>query len=114
MVRWLNSEEALALFQPLFATVVIDNGSSGDFSWLKPTYMSYAYRDDPDLGQALFGVLCMTNGRDGSEGDPAASAGVHEGGSESHLPHQPGNLGVKYQYLQGLPLAIEGAHGGQL
>ncbi len=68
LISWLNSEETLALFQPLFATVVIDNGSSGDFSWLKPTYMSYAYRDDPDLGQALFGVLCMTNGRDGSEG----------------------------------------------
>ena len=107
LVSWLNSEETLALFQPLFATVVIDNGSSGDFSWLKPTYMSYAYRDDPDLGQALFGVLCMTNGRDGSEGIRQLPL-VSMKGDQSLIYLINREIFVKYQYLQGLPLAIEG------
>lgn len=105
--QWFALEETLKLFQPLFATVVIDNGTSEDFTWLHPTYMSYAYRDAPDIGDALFGVLCMTNNRDGSEGIrqlPLIS--MKQGEDLMFLVNR--EVFVKYQFLPSLPYAVEG------
>lgn len=104
---WLNLEKTLSMFQPLFATVVIDNNSSADFKWLKPTYMSYAYRDAPNIEDALFGVLCMTNERDGSEGISQMPL-VAMKSNEDILFLVNREIFVKYQYIESLTQAIPG------
>lgn len=103
--QWLNKAETLALFQPLFATVVIKNGTDEDFAWLNPTYMSYAYRDAAQIEDALFGVLCMTNNRDGREGIKQLPL-VSMRQSENLVYLINREIFVKYQYLPSLPLAI--------
>ena len=105
LAKWFNTKETLELFQPLFATVVINNTSSEEFMWLHPTYMSYAYSDAPDLNDALFGVLCMTNGRDGREGIkqlPLVSMRADD--SLMYLINR--EVFVKYHYLPSLVEAI--------
>lgn len=103
--QWLNKAETLALFQPLFATVVVDNGTDENFAWLKPTYMSYAYRDAARLEDSFFGVLCMTNNRDGGEGIKQLPL-VSMGQSENVVLLINREIFVKYQYLPSLPLAV--------
>lgn len=105
--RWLNQAETLALFQPLFATVVIDNGTDENFAWLKPTYMSYAYRDAAQIEDAFFGVLCMTNNRDGREGIKQLPL-ISMKPLENVVFLISREVFVKYQYLPSLPLAIPG------
>lgn len=103
--KWFNSADTLDKFQPLFATVVINNNGSEDFSWLKPTYMSYAYRDASDLNEALFGVLCMTNDRDGREGvKQLPLAAMRPDDDLMYLINR--EVFVKYNYLPGLVQAI--------
>ena len=63
---WFNSN--IHLFTYVFAVVSLNQvAQSEQFSWLKPTYTSYAYydgnKDVPGEDEAYFGVLTMTNGK---------------------------------------------------
>jgi hypothetical protein len=61
---WFNAN--LAQFTHVFSTVNLNmTADKAQFQWLLPTDVSYAYVDAPDLDTALFGVLCMTEGRSG-------------------------------------------------
>lgn len=60
--KWFNAN--LDQFAHVFATVnLAQDEAQGAFSWLKPTYTSYAYIDAEKEEDALLGVLCMTEGR---------------------------------------------------
>lgn len=66
MSLWFNDN--IKLFTYVFATVSLNQvAESQQFSWLKPTYTSYAYYDGdstvPGEDEAYFGVLNMTNGK---------------------------------------------------
>lgn len=107
MINWFNSDDTLQKFTPLFSTVVINNSDDKKFQWLRPTYMSYGYRDASNLDDALFGVLCMTNGRDGTEGVKQLPL-VSMKKTDNIIFLISRELFVKYQYLSSLPLAISG------
>lgn len=60
--KWLN--ENLEDFDHVFATVNINRtASSGDFQWMQPTFVTYAYSDLGTKNDGALGVLCMTEGR---------------------------------------------------
>ncbi|TXK79845.1 TULIP family P47-like protein [Paenibacillus sp. N3.4] len=59
---WFNAN--IKKFEHIFSTVNI-NLHTEDIKWLKPTYTSYAYSDNPDPDESFFAVLCMTDGRSG-------------------------------------------------
>lgn len=62
--NWFNAN--IEKFEHVFSTVNI-NLRAEDIKWLKPTYTSYAYSDNPDPDYSFFAVLCMTDGRSGKE-----------------------------------------------
>lgn len=107
MSCWFNSDSTLRKFTPLFSTVVIHDSNDKNFQWLRPTYMSYGYRDAENLDDALFGVLCMTNGRDGTEGVKQLPL-VSMKKTDNLIYLISRELFVKYRYLPSLPLAISG------
>jgi hypothetical protein len=59
---WFN--ENLNDFEHVFATVNLNReADKGQFEWLLPTDVSYAYIDGDSLDNSILGVLCMTGGR---------------------------------------------------
>ncbi|MCK0208668.1 TULIP family P47-like protein [Starkeya koreensis] len=60
---WLDAHpEALA---HVFARVdVVDAGYAASDSWLKPTAVSFAYHDAPEIEDCLVAILSMVDGRD--------------------------------------------------
>lgn len=60
--EWLNNN--LEDFDHVFATVNINRtASSGDFQWLQPNFVTYAYSDLGTKNDGALGVLCMTENR---------------------------------------------------
>lgn len=64
--EWGNAN--LAEFNHVFSVVILnDMEDSGQWQFVMPSYVSYAYLDNGgSVDSSLFGVLCMTGGRDGS------------------------------------------------
>lgn len=64
--EWGNAN--LAEFNHVFSVVILnDTEDSGQWQFVMPSYVSYAYLDNGgSVDSSLFGVLCMTGGRDGS------------------------------------------------
>jgi hypothetical protein len=63
---WLNDH--LEDFTHVFATVELNDyiDQTATWAWCKPTYTDYAYTDGPTPTTSIFGVLCMTGGRQGT------------------------------------------------
>jgi hypothetical protein len=63
---WLNDH--LEDFTHVFATVELNDyiDQTATWAWCKPTYTDYAYTDGPTPNTSIFGVLCMTGGREGT------------------------------------------------
>jgi hypothetical protein len=66
LVDWLNQH--LADFEHVFATVELNDfiDHTATWAWCKPTYTDYAYTDGLTPQTSIFGVLCMTGGRQGT------------------------------------------------
>lgn len=59
---WLADN--LAAFSHVFATVSVYQNFTGDFAWLKPTYVTYHFQaHDQDPEQSVFAILAQTGGR---------------------------------------------------
>ncbi|XAH23784.1 TULIP family P47-like protein [Xylophilus sp. GW821-FHT01B05] len=53
------------------------------FTWLQPTYTSYAYYDAPTLDRAVFGVLCMVSGNSPGQNSNQIGPGSIPSGAQS-------------------------------
>ncbi|OZC91763.1 hypothetical protein CH254_04600 [Rhodococcus sp. 06-412-2C] len=56
----------ISVFTYIFATVSLNERASGEdssFQWIKPTTTGYGYFDGPNVDQAYFGILSMTDNR---------------------------------------------------
>lgn len=63
MEDWLNKN--IDKFDHVFATVNLNaKADHGKFDWLMPTESAYAVNDDGTVEGGIFGVLCMTEGRE--------------------------------------------------
>ncbi|QMU59640.1 MAG: TULIP family P47-like protein [Boseongicola sp.] len=63
METWLNKNAQE--FDHVFATVNLNSKADKEhFQWLRPTDTSYAVYDDGTVENGVFGVLCMTEGRE--------------------------------------------------
>ena len=82
MQSWFNAN--LADFEHVFATVNLGRtADQGQFAWILPTYTSYAYIDGPTLDTSVLGILCMTEGRDGTGVDQEVSPNAIPAGSRA-------------------------------
>ncbi|MEJ8847857.1 TULIP family P47-like protein [Variovorax rhizosphaerae] len=81
---WLNGN--LDQFNHVFAAVDLSTSvDTGDFAWLKPTYLGYAiYTENfSSVDECLFGVLAMTENRTGSRLSPELDPGIIPAGSDA-------------------------------
>lgn len=105
---WLNSEETLKKIHILFATAQLSTFESEEFSWLVPTYSSYAYTDvGGDPAKSKFAVLCMLKERVPPQMHQMPPVQFEEGCNYAFLINR--EVFVMYQLLPALPLAFEGA-----
>lgn len=89
--EWFNLDSSLKLFDMVFSVVYPDFSIEEDLKWMKKTFTSYAYAENPtSFDNSVFAILAMTNDRDGS-----------------NLPHQvPGNMLIDNDRLLSSCLAV--------
>lgn len=106
MSAWLNSQETLEAINILFATAQLNMGESEEFSWLMPTYSSYAYTDvDSDPDKSKFGVLCMLKDRMPPAEHQLPAVVFEQGNNSAFLISR--EVYAQYQLLPALPQAFE-------
>ncbi len=79
---WANAH--LGDFDHVFAEVDVNEKlAKGQFQWLAPTTVSYAYTDGATEADSILGVLCMTEGRSDSGATQQLSPGAIPTGAEA-------------------------------
>ena len=57
----LRMGKRIPTFDHVFATAILnDTAANGDFQWMMPTAVSYAYVDLKSAHDGILAVLCMT------------------------------------------------------
>jgi hypothetical protein len=104
--------DRLDQFQHVFAELdVSDKVATGDFAWLKPTSVDYAYScnlNDPDLDNAVLGVMAMTGGRDDGKNAVQISPEVIPVGARAGCMISE-DLYLEHGILPRLPILVSGA-----
>ncbi len=107
MQTWFNAH--LGDFEHVFATVNLNRtADQGQFAWLLPTYTSYAYIDGTTLDNSVLGVLCMTEGRDGTGLDQQVCPNAIPAGSRAGFLIAPERF-VNEMLWPSMHLVYEGA-----
>ncbi len=104
---WL--QENLLTFAHVFAVVNIAKSVAEDeaFSWLRPTYATYAYCAHDGLSDDTFAVLCQTAGRTGDALVPELSPGAIRPGDRAALLVSPERV-LSDMIAPSLPVAFPG------
>jgi hypothetical protein len=107
MQDWFNTN--LIDFEHVFATVNLNRtADQGQFTWLLPTYTSYAYIDGATLDDSILGILCMTEGRSADGLDQEISPNAIPEGARAGFLIAPERF-VKEMLWPSMPIVFKGA-----